>query len=104
MASIQIAFGVNTFGTIVVAHTAPSHIHIESHVPITPPIAEQTLKGISKCLSEVTIEISVDEWIQGGIEIANPEENGHHNIRYFTDVTKCGNGIPVKIKRGHKKY
>lgn len=102
VASIQIALRVDTFRPIVIAHTAPPHIHIERHVTIAPPIAEQTLQGISKCLSKVTIEVSVNKWIQGGIEIANPEENGHHNFGYITCITECGNCVPAMTKKGKR--
>lgn len=44
------------------------------------PTREHALQRVLECLPEVSIEVRVDEWVQRGVEVPDPEENGHDHI------------------------
>ena len=49
-------------------------------LPAPETTREHTLERVLKRLPEIPIEIGVDERIQGGVEVADPEEHGDQDI------------------------
>lgn len=61
---VQVTFRVDTLGTLIVAQTRASYIDVEWHMAILPPVAEQTEQSVAESLSEITIEIGINQWIE----------------------------------------
>lgn len=45
------------------------------------PAREHALQRVFERLPEVSIEVRVDQWIQHRIEISDPEQDNHHDVR-----------------------
>jgi hypothetical protein len=57
---------------------------------------EDTLDGVLERLSEVSVEVGVDERVEGGVEVADPEQHGDYYVRAVTRVSaqRCDH-VPV---------
>lgn len=79
--SLQIVLRVDAFRTTLVPQTGTTHVQLHRVAVATPPRAEDALQRAAERLPEVPIEIRIDERIEGGIEVANPEQDGNDNVR-----------------------
>lgn len=93
LAGAQIVFGVDAFGACIVAQAGASYVDVERQTAIPPPVAEETLQRVAECLAELAVEVSVYEWVERGVEVADPEEYCDHNVRRG-QVTQTGDGVP----------
>lgn len=55
---VQVTFRIDTFSTLM------SYIDVEWHMAILPPVAEQAEQSVAESLSEITIEIGINQWIE----------------------------------------
>lgn len=57
---------------------------------------EHALQSVLERLPEVAIEVGIDEWVQRRVEVADPEQNGHQDVRTWTCVAaQRGCHVPI---------
>lgn len=93
---VQIALRVDALGPLIVAETRTTYVNVQRHVTILPPVAEQAQQCVAERLTEIAIEVGIDQRIQCRVEVANPEEYGDHNVRHLTPVAGHGERVPAK--------
>lgn len=101
---VEIALRVDALGALIVAQTGASYVNVEWHMPVLPPVAEQTEQRVAEGLSEVPIEVRIDQRIERGIEVANPEEYGDHNIWHLAGITGHGERVPASTRKIQATY
>jgi len=56
---------------------------------------EDTFQGASESFPEISVEVSVNERVQSGIEVADPEKNSHYHFRAVASFsTNCSYHVP----------
>lgn len=78
---LQVVLRVDALGAALVAQTGPAHVQLQRVALAAPPRAEDALQRAAERLPEVAIEVRVDERIQRGVEVADPEQDGDHDVR-----------------------
>lgn len=44
--------------------------------------------------TKLPIEIRINEWVDGGIEVANPEDYADHNLGWIAVITQRADAVP----------
>lgn len=45
--------------------------------------------------AKLPIEIRINEWVDGGVEVANPEDHTDHNLRRVAVITQRADAVPA---------
>lgn len=88
---LQVGLRVDGLGAVVVPEAGPAQVQ-GVQVGRRPPAeaAERALKGVLEGLSEVPVEVGVDERVQGGVEVADPEDRDDHHFRVLDAEHRLG--------------
>lgn len=88
---LQVGLRVDGLGAVVIPETGPAQVQ-GVQVGRRPPAeaAERALQGVLEGLSEVPVEVSVDERVQGGVEVADPEDRDDHHFRVLDAEHRLG--------------
>lgn len=95
---VQIALRVDALGPLVVAQAGASDVDVQGQVAVLPPVAEQAEQRVAERLPEVPVEVRVDQGIQRGVEVADPEQDRDDDIGHLAHGACHGEGVPVKFK------
>lgn len=57
------------------------------------------MEGVLESLPEVAVEVGVDQRVEGGVEVADPEQHADHNVGAVAGVAAEGcYHVPVEIR------
>lgn len=94
---LQVGLRVDAPSAVVVPKTRPPHVQGVQVARRSPAeAAERALQGVPERFSELSVEVGVDEGIEGGVEVAYPEHRDHHDVWVLNAEHGVGN-VPVHI-------
>lgn len=97
---VEVALRVDALRPLVVTQAGAPDVDVQRQVAVLPPVAEQAEQRVAEGLPEVSVKVGVDERVQRGVKVADPEQDRDHNIRHLARPAGHGERVPAKAHQG----
>jgi len=91
---VEVALRVDALRPLVVAQAGAPDVDVQRQVAVLPPVAEQAEQRVAERLPEVPVEVRVDQRVQRRVEVPDPEQDRHDDVRHLAHLAGHGERVP----------